>query len=802
MATDSKDYTKQFSAFDIDLFGMARRRWPLIVLGLFLGISLSIAYQLSTTPIFESDIEILVGQRTSELATSGTATSAHASGDSIQEDQLATHMRLFASRRIIENAVDSQSLAALDSFQHAKAAGISPVDHIIRNLKVGRGGEGSAKDAMVLMASYSDPTPADAAKVLNAVYDSYKQYVESHARNTSDEAVELIIEAQAKHEQELANADRDYRSFVASVPILLEGDQASDIHKERLSKLEAELTEVRSNLEESQSRLDMITEFLATKEDHEIDQIDQLALLSEKEVSRLKLFLDMTRGEAQSEAFQADQPVRQEMAKAQYNRLLDLLQTERTLAETYGPGHPVVEATRSQINVIESFISSNKPLSEIENNKKLTPAEMLKTYTRLLSNDVIELKRRETVILSRSKQEMQMAKNVEGDFLRGSALRSKLERAQQRYDEVSERLQEINLAGSYAGFSTDILGAPEIEDRAAWPRLPIVALFGLVFGSVLGMTFAIGAEALDSTFSDTADLEQSIGAPVICHVPRFDARALESKIKLDSTVTESVPTFHAPQSSEAEIYRIARTGLMLKHRRGHSQVTMVTSPHPGDGKSTTISNLAVSFAQTGKRVLLIDSDMRRPTIAKVFGVQATPGLADRLRGERPLIDCVQTTDVANLSIMSHGSTTSEPAELLESVEFTTMLQECRNAFDMILIDAPPLLAVADPAIVAPLVDSVLLTVQVRKNGRRSVERAAQILQEMEITPVGLIVNGSENRMGSNAYGYSAGYKNNEYGYASYYREYQSEPAEKSVPTPIAPIRPATVGSAVAMSSNN
>ncbi len=769
----SSDTKPQFAAFDIDIVGMFRRRWSLLLVGLSVGICTALLYQFTTTPSYESDIEILVGQRTSELTTSGTVTNSHASGDSIQEDQLATHIRLFSSRRIIEEAIKNHALDDLASFRQARQNNITAYDHITKNLSIGSGGEGKAKDAMVLYASFRDPNAADAASVLNAIYESYENYVESHARSSSDEAVDLIIKAQITHEQELADADREYRAFVSSVPILLDGDQATDIHKERLEKLEAELTEVRSKLEESRSRLQLIDEFLLEKQDHEIDQIDQLALLSEKEVSRLKLFLDMTRGEVQSEAFQADQPVRQEMAKAQYNRLLDLLQNERTLAETFGPGHPLVEATRSQINVIESFISSNQPAAAVEASKKLTPAEMLKTYVRLLSNDVAELSRRERILDDQSQQELAMAKKIEGDFLRGSALHKKLERAQSRYDEVSLRLQEINLAGSYAGFSTDLLGAPQVEQRPAWPRLPIVMVFGFVLGSVLGLTLAIAAETFDSTFSDAADLELAVGAPVICHVPRFDDRSLQTTINPDSKVTQAVPTFHAPRSSAAEIYRIARTGLMLKNRRAGCQTMMVTSPHPGDGKSTTISNLAVSFAQTGKQVLLIDADMRRPTIAKVFGISFTPGLVDTLRGTSDLTECIQASDVANLSIMSHGALTSEPAELLESAQFTNLLHECRNKFDLILIDAPPLLAVADPSIIAPLVDSVLLTVQVRKNGRRCVERAAQILSAMAITPVGLIVNGTD-ITSTTSYQYSAGYKNSEYGYAGYYREYQMQ----------------------------
>lgn len=773
MAADTPTQPSNLSAFDIDLLGMLSRRWGLILLGLIVGLSLAAFYQYSMTPIYEADIEILVGQRTSELATNGTVNTANASGDSIQEDQLATHMRLIASRRILNEAVEEDNLNELASFRAAKEKGMSAVDHILANLKVRRGGEGTAKEAMVLMGAFSDPSAEDAAKVLKSIYKSYAKYVQSQSRSTSDEAVALIMEAQKNHEQELAEADLDYRTFVSSVPALLEGDKFSDIHKERLSKLETELNEVRSLLAESKARREMIKNYLDTRDNDQIEQIDQLALLSQKEVERLKFFLDMTRGEAQSEAFQADQPVRQEMAKAQYNRLLDLLQEERTLEAEFGSEHPMVQAARSQILVIESYISSNKPESKANEAKKLTPAEMLRTYTRLLDNDIFERTRREEILVQKSEEELKKAKAIESDFLKSNSLKSKLARAQSRYEEVIERLQEINLAGSYAGFSTDIIGAPEVERSPAWPRLPIVMVFGLVLGSVLGMTFAIAAEVVDSTFRDAADLERATGAPVVCHVPRFDLAAIRLEIKPGSPVDDAIPTFHAPRSMEAEIFRVARTGLMLKNRRAGCQTMMVTSPHPGDGKSTTISNLAVSFAQTGKQVLLIDSDMRRPTISTVFGLDPRPGLADYLRDNRDLATCVQASAMANLSVMTHGDRTSEPAELLESARFLKLLKECREKYDLVLIDAPPLLAVADPSIIAPLVDSTLLTVQVVKNGRRSVERASQILREMSITPVGLIVNGTDRTTGK-AYGYASGYKNEEYGYVGYYREYAAK----------------------------
>ncbi len=781
MAAETTESPGQFVAFDLDLPGMLRRRWGLLLLGVFLGLGVAALYQFATTPIYEADIEILVGQRSSELATSGTATGAQASGDSIQQDQLATHMRLIASRRILAEAIKNESLEELDSFRAAREVGISSVDHILDNLTTGRGGEGSAKEAMVLLGSYRDPSPEDAAAVLNAIYESYCAYVESHNRNTSDEAVQLILQAQVTHEEELAKADREFRKFIGSVPALLEGDQVRDIHKERLSKLEAELNAIRVSLAESTSRLELVERYLRSRSNDQIEQMDQLALLSQTEVERLKLFLDMTRGEYQSEAFQAEQPVRQEMARAQYSRLLDLLQTERTLAAEYGPGHPVVETTRSQIQVIRNFIASNRPANDVENKKKLNPGEMLETYTRLLRNDIVELTRREEILLRQSSRELKLAKKVEADFLKANYLRNKLARAQSRYDEVIERLQEINLAGSYAGFSTDILGAPEVESAPAWPRLSIVMVFGAVLGTLLGLTFCIAAEAVDSTFRDANDLEESLGAPVICHVPRFDVRAMRRTMVKGSTISATVPTFHSPNSSEAEIYRVARTALMLKNRSNDCQLMMVTSPHPGEGKSTTISNLAVSFAQTGKKVLLIDADMRRPTLHDVFGVLSKPGLADILTGKYRVPGALRPSGIENLFIMPHGTFTSEPAELLESRRFTLLIQQCRKAFDLVLIDAPPLLAVADPAIIAPLVDSCLLTVQVRKNNRMTVERAAQLLHDMPVKLTGVIVNSTEERAGKE-YGYTSGYQAEQYGYVGYYREY-SEQKRMETPAP-------------------
>jgi polysaccharide biosynthesis transport protein len=296
--------------------------------------------------------------------------------------------------------------------------------------------------------------------------------------------------------------------------------------------------------------------------------------------------------------------------------------------------------------------------------------------------------------------------------------------------------------------------------------LPILGALGLFLGFGLGIALALVADLLDSTFSSVEDLERAVGANVIAHVPRFNVNKLCKDLSPDSKVAPSVLSFHSPRSAESEIYRVARTSLLVSNRREAVRTIMNTSPQPGDGKSTTISNLAVSFARTGKRVLLIDADLRRPMISTLFGLDDQPGLTDVLLGKEKFKESYSPSELPNLYIMPNGLPTSQPAELLESHRFNALLNEAKENFDLILIDAPPLLAVTDPAIIAPLVDSVLITLRINKNGRRPVENAVRILHDMGVTPSAVIVNGVEGRA-NKSYGYGA-YKGNQYGYVGQY----------------------------------
>ncbi|TWU48105.1 polysaccharide biosynthesis tyrosine autokinase [Rubripirellula reticaptiva] len=760
---------------ELDISGMIRRRWRLLVFGMVVGVGLSILYFKTAPRVYESSIEVLVGQRSSEMTNRGTISSTSGGTEGMGEDELATHMRLFVARKVLTEAIKLGSLDELDTFRKARENDQSLVDHILENIEVERGGEGAAADAMVLRVFYHASNPEESATVLAAVFQSYKRYIDSQDQDNSKLAVELIEAARETHEQELSDADAAYRDFVASVPVLLEGDKVRDIHKERLSDMETELNKVRSSLAENESRLQVILTEAEERGDELAGEMDQLALLSEKEVDRLKFFLDMTRGSSQSEKFQAEAPVRQEVAKAQYNRLLDLIQREKALSDTFGKGHPLVEATRQETEITRQFIAANAPETKARETKTMDAEEMLKTYVMLLRNDISELQKRKTILMEEAEREMLAAKEVEASFMESNSLKAKLARAQSRYDQVIVRLQELNLSRSYAGFSTDLLASAEVPRNAVWPKLPIVLAVGVGAGLALGLLLTLAAETFDSTFGSVTDLESTTKAAVIAHVPRLNLRTLRKAAIAGSQLDPSLLTYHTPRSAEAEIFRVGRTSLMIANRKDSVQTIMVTSPQPGDGKSTTISNLAISFAQAGKRVLLIDADMRRPVISKLFGIDDRKGLSDFLAGRVEFADGVVETEVQNLHIMPNGSNTSEPAELLESHRLMRLFQNACESYDLVMIDAPPVLAVADPAIIAPYVDSVLLTVRVTKNGRGTVEDAVRILNDIQITPAAVIVNGIDrNALKTYAYG---GYGKGKYG-GGYIGHYHADYAAK------------------------
>ncbi len=191
----------------------------------------------------------------------------------------------------------------------------------------------------------------------------------------------------------------------------------------------------------------------------------------------------------------------------------------------------------------------------------------------------------------------------------------------------------------------------------------------------------------------------------------------------------------------------------------------MTSPVPGDGKSTLSSNLAVTMAQSGRNVLLIDADFRRPRIAKLFNIDSDNGMATAVAGGCELDDAIHQSPIPYLSVMPGGKRPSNPAELLSSQRFADLMDALREKFDMIIVDTPPLLAVSDPSAVAAVVDGVVLTMRLRRNVKPLVSRATKVLESVDANILGIVINGVSQEAG---YGYAYGYRDYRYSYQYQY----------------------------------
>ena len=216
-----------------------------------------------------------------------------------------------------------------------------------------------------------------------------------------------------------------------------------------------------------------------------------------------------------------------------------------------------------------------------------------------------------------------------------------------------------------------------------------------------------------------------------------------------------------PRSFVAEAYRVLRTNLHYANPDAPIRRLVVTSAGEGEGKSTTVSNLAICFAQADRATLLIDADLRRPVVNTLFRQPATPGLSSYLAGDALLDAIIQKTSVPNLSIIASGPTPPNPAELVGSRRMRELLDAASERFDMILLDSPPVLAVSDAGALVPMVDGVLLVVGSGLAARLALRRAKEAIQAVQGRIVGAVLN----RFDAVAQGYPRRYYDR---YESYY----------------------------------
>lgn len=745
---------------------ISRRRWT-IILSVVACWLLAGLYYVVAPPVYESESQLLVMQKDPTLATGGVGVAEDAQA-AVTEDLLATQMQLLQSRRIVAEALQVNGFDELESIVSKLDEDETPEEFVIDNLDVTRGGAGQASTARVLNVAFRHSSAEEAKAILDAIIDRYQRFANETFRDVNKEAAELIDQARNDLSEELTSAEEAYRTYREQAPILWSGDESSNIHRLRYENLQTELSALDLQINEATARLAIVHRVVEEQQRNGATDLERLVVIDEQNAERVGLLVAVRQGEAQTPEFLSQQPQRLESARGEYESLLQLKLREQELLEEFGPQHPSVVNVRKQIAAATEFIETKTTNLGVNEGMNLDAELLQQAYVKLLERDLESFRTRRDELVSLAAKEEADAKTLVKYELEGEVLRKTMDRQQELYDAVVDRLRDLNMATNYGGQINEVI-APAKVGVDVWPNLLICLSLGTLMGLIVGGGAAAVQELRDQSFKTPDDVQSALEAPLLSHVPTIQ---LDGNRQLAAAIAESqsqlaphVVAHHLPRSQESEVFRGLRTSLFFRAGADGLKTIAFTSPHKGDGKTTVVANLAVSIAQSGRSVLLVDADMRRPRIATTFGVQATEGLARIISDGVDPWDLVVSTDVGNLSVLPCGAPPENPAELLTHPRFAEFLNLARDRFDYVLIDCPPVLAVTDPCIVAGLVDAVVLVIRVSRDGRPESRHVKELLDDAGAKLIGAVVNCSDEAGVRHAGGYH-------YRYAS---AYTSEP---------------------------
>ncbi|MEX0585495.1 MAG: polysaccharide biosynthesis tyrosine autokinase, partial [Pirellulales bacterium] len=305
------------------------------------------------------------------------------------------------------------------------------------------------------------------------------------------------------------------------------------------------------------------------------------------------------------------------------------------------------------------------------------------------------------------------------------ALREQIELTKSMYGEFAKRVESIDAAAKVGHVSATVSHNPSAGSQEA-PVLAKSLAMGGVAGLLVGILLAFMFEMADQSYRSPDDISRALGVPVVGHIPNIEI-GKERKRLGPSRLHPSLVSYHRPGSQMAEAYRAVRTALLSGTRHQSHQMIQVTSPNPGDGKSTLSTNLAVSIARAGKNVLLVDADLRRPNVHKLLGLENDVGVTSVVEGGLDFDDAIQPGPLPHLDVMTSGPRETNRAELLLSPRFAEMLNALRERYDYVIIDTPPVLAVSDPAAIGAMVDGVMLVLRINRQARLHAVRARETL---------------------------------------------------------------------------
>jgi len=397
----------------------------------------------------------------------------------------------------------------------------------------------------------------------------------------------------------------------------------------------------------------------------------------------------------------------------------------------YGPNFPKVARLHDQITQLQTAMDAARKLA-IER----------------VHNDYLGAVSREKLIADAMAKEKENVSALNQRMIEHNILKRDFDINQQLYETLLQRLKDATLSASLQVTNVHVIDPATPPSTPISPNRPRNLAAGLMIGLILGVTLAFVQEALDSSVRTTEEAERIVNAPALAVIPvetdGYRRKRIAGGPSLGAAAGPNgvgLAVLKRPSSPMAESFRSLRTSVLLSTAPRPPQTLLVTSAQMGEGKTSTATNLAMSFAQRQGPVLIIDADMRRPAVAKTLGVANERGLSSFLTGAHSLDEVlIQYERTPNLWILPAGPRPPDPAELLSSHMMDATLKDLQKRFTQIVIDSPPLLLVTDAVILSATVDGVILVVASGTTARGALARAHRILENAGSRVLGMVLN--------------------------------------------------------------
>jgi polysaccharide biosynthesis transport protein len=637
--------------------------------------------------------------------------------EAVSDDFIQTQYKLLESRTLAE-----ETMARLKLAENARFAGAAPgaqhtggpagrwksANSFLARLKIN-----PIPQTRLVEVRFKDPEPQLAAAALNTLFGAYVDMNVQKKQQATEQANAFLTTQITQVRSEIEASEKKLLEYGAEKNIITLGDKETTV-VEKLGALNKALTEAQIDLIHKES---FYNEIRSASPDNLPEAITDNELIQRLREEYVRLKGDYVKSQA---VFKSDYPEMQ--------RLKSSLDAAKTALE-----NEMLALRKSASSDFQAALKKANSLESVFNKQK-------EEALQLNSN---------AILYNSLKNEIDNKKNLLDSLLR-----------RQSETAVSIRLKGLRTSNIWIVDRADVPLYPSSPRKI--PNIVLALLLGICGG--LGLAFLF--ERLDSSVSDSEDVERYAGLPSLGIVPAFTRTGLraadisgtkatsgekaaiaeERKAGHDSVQGQGdiasieLIAHQAPESAYAEHYRSIRTTFLLEAARAQLKVVTISSALPGEGKTATVVNLGIVLAQLGHRVLLLDADLRRPRLHTIFKVQNTWGLTNTLGNGCEPRGLISPTGIRGLFLMKSGPIPPNPTDLLGSDKMGALLDELRKHFAFILVDTPPVLSVSDVAVLGPKIDANIFVVRSGKTPRQILGRARANLETHKITSLGVILN--------------------------------------------------------------